>query len=171
MMKRYLYYLAPFFVLSAFIVDGQLTTLLTNLSSGGFFITSHLLLIMGIFLSFCLPLSYSLVLYTVMGLFYDLYYFGVVGMAVTLFPLVIYLVYYFYENLRFRRITNHIILLVIIFVVEFFSFLLARFFQLTNLSMFIFVFNNLVPSLLFNSAFLLVLHPILKSLFVITNKT
>lgn len=170
-MKRYMYYLAPLFVLSAFILDGQLTTLLTNLSPGAFFITSHLLLVMGIFMSFYLPLPYCLVLYTVVGFCYDLYYFGVIGMAITLFPLVIYLVYYFYENLKYRRITNYMILLVIIFIVEFFTFLLARLFQLTNLSMFIFVVNNLVPSLLFNSAFLLVLHPILESLFVITNKT
>lgn len=171
MVKKYISYFAPLIVLMAFFLDGQLSTLLINWSPDAVSISSHLLLIVGIFCSFYLPLNYSLALYTMVGLFYDIHYLGVIGVAVTLLPLSIYLIYYFYQNLTFRKITNQIILLVVIFVFKFIGFLLARLFNLTNLSMFIFVFYDLMPTLVFNSLFLLLLHPILKPLFGITNKT
>lgn len=171
MKKQYFIYLAPVIVLLAFLLDGQLTTLLTNWSPGSISISSHIVLMVGIFLSFHLPLFYSLFLFAVLGFIYDVYYLGVLGVAITLMPLSIYLIYYFYQNLSFRAITNQIILFVIIFVFDFVAFLLARLFSLTNLSMFIFVFNDLMPTLLFNFFLLLLLHPLLKSLFGITNKT
>lgn len=164
-------YLAPLIVLIAFLFDGQLSTLLINWSPVPISISSHILLIIAIFLSFHLPLFYSLSLFALIGLVYDLYYLGVLGIAITLMPLSVYLIYYFYQNLGFKTITNHIILLVILFVFEFVAFLLARLFFLTNLSMFIFVFNDLVPTLIFNSFLLLLLQPLLKQLFGITNKT
>lgn len=171
MEKKYIFYLAPLLVLLAFLLDGQLSTLLINWSPGAISISSHILLMVGIFCSFHLSLVYSLVLFSLIGLIYDFHYLGVLGIAITLLPLSIYLIYYFYQNLQYKNITNHIILLVIIFVFEFFAFLLARLFHLTNLSMFIFVFNDLMPTLIFNSFLLLLLHPILKKLFGITNKT
>ncbi|HFR3397545.1 TPA: rod shape-determining protein MreD, partial [Streptococcus suis] len=41
----------------------------------------------------------------------------------------------------------------------------------TNLSVFIFVFNKLLPSLLFNLVLFFVLQPLFERLFGITNKT
>ena len=155
----------------AFLLDGQLSTLLINWLPGSILVSSHILLIVAIFLSFQLSIVYSVSLFAVMGLLYDLYYFGVLGIAVTLLPLAVYLIYYFYQNLPFRAVTNQVILLVILFVFEFAAFLLARLFSLTNLSMFIFVFYDLMPTLVFNAFLLLLLHPLLKSCFGITNKT
>ena len=171
MKKEYLIYLAPLITFLAFLLDGQLSTLLINWLPGSILVSSHILLMIAIFLSFQLSIVYSVSLFTVMGLLYDLYYSGVLGIAVTLLPLAVYLIYYFYQNLSFKTITNHIILVVILFVFKFFAFLLARLFSLTNLSMFIFVFNDLLPTLVFNSILLLLLQPLLKPLFGITNKT
>ena len=169
--KQYLTYLAPLIVLLVFLMDGQLSTLMTNWSSGSISISSHMVLMVGIFLSFHFPLLYSISIFAVLGFIYDLYYLGVLGIAITLMPLSVYLIYYFYQNLPFRAVTNQVILLVILFVFEFAAFLLARLFSLTNLSMFIFVFYDLMPTLVFNAFLLLLLHPLLKSCFGITNKT
>lgn len=171
MLRKSINYLAPLLLLIAFSLDGQLTTLLINLSPGVISISSHLLLMVGIFCSFYLPLSYSLFLFAMLGFFYDIYYIDVIGMGVTLFPLVIYLVYYFYQYLKMRRVTNLIILIVVIFVLKFSMFLLARLFHISNLSMFLFVFYDLAPSLVFNSILLFLLHPMLEALFGFTNKT
>ena len=171
MKKEYLTYLAPVMTFLAFLLDGQLSTLLINWLPGSILVSSHILLMVAIFLSFQLSIVYSVSLFAVMGLLYDLYYFGVLGIAVTLLPLAVYLIYYFYQNLPFRAVTNQVILLVILFVFEFAAFLLARLFSLTNLSMFIFVFYDLMPTLVFNAFLLLLLHPLLKSCFGITNKT
>ena len=169
--KQYLTYLAPLIVLLVFLMDGQLSTLMTNWSSGSISISSHMVLMVGIFLSFHFPLLYSISIFAVLGFIYDLYYLGILGIAITLMPLSVYLIYYFYQNLPFRAVTNQVILLVILFVFEFAAFLLARLFSLTNLSMFIFVFYDLMPTLVFNAFLLLLLHPLLKSCFGITNKT
>ena len=169
--KQYLTYLAPLIVLLVFLMDGQLSTLMTNWSPGPISISSHMVLMVGIFLSFHFPLLYSISIFAVLGFIYDLYYLGVLGIAITLMPLSVYLIYYFYQNLPFRAVTNQVILLVILFVFEFAAFLLARLFSLTNLSMFIFVFYDLMPTLVFNAFLLLLLHPLLKSCFGITNKT
>lgn len=170
MKKEYLTYLAPVMTFLAFLLDGQLSTLLINWLPGSILVSSHILLIVAIFLSFQLSIVYSISLYTVLGFIYDLYYLGVLGIAITLMPLSVYLIYYFYQNLPFRAVTNQVILLVILFVFEFAAFLLARLFSLTNLSMFIFVINDLMPTLIFNALLLLLLHPFLKSGFGITNK-
>ena len=170
MKKEYLTYLAPVMTFLAFLLDGQLSTLLINWLPGSILVSSHILLIVAIFLSFQLSIVYSISLYTVLGFIYDLYYLGVLGIAITLMPLSVYLIYYFYQNLPFRAVTNQVILLVILFVFEFAAFLLARLFSLTNLSMFIFVFYDLMPTLVFNAGLLLFLHPLLKSCFGITNK-
>ena len=169
--KQYLTYLAPLIVLLVFLMDGQLSTLRTNWSPGSISISSHMVLMVGIFLSFHFPLLYSISIFAVLGFIYDLYYLGILGIAITLMPLSVYLIYYFYQNLPFRAVTNQVILLVILFVFEFAAFLLARLFSLTNLSMFIFVFYDLMPTLVFNAFLLLLLHPLLKSCFGITNKT
>lgn len=171
MNRNFISYLAPLIVLLAFILDGQLSTLMINWSPSPISISSHILIILGIFLSFQIPILYSLILYALIGLIYDLYYFGVIGIAITLLPLSIYLIYYFYQNLKFKLFTNLIILMVVLFIFEFLAFILARIFFLTNLSMFLFVINDLLPTLVFNWVLLLLLHPLLKLFFGITNKT
>ena len=104
--KTYLTYLAPLILLLVFLMDGQISTLMTNWSPGVISISSHMVLMLGIFLSFHLPLLFAISLYAVLGLIYDLYYLGVLGIAITLLPLSVYLIYYFYQSLPFRAVTN-----------------------------------------------------------------
>lgn len=171
MTKKQLLFGAPFFIFLAFLLDGQLSTMVTNWLPIDLAVASHALFIVGIFCSFQLPVLYHMSLFLLVGIVYDIYYLGVLGIATTLLPLVSYLMYYFYQQLKVRFLVNWVILIVVLFVFEFASFLLGRLFHLTNLSMFIFVFNNLVPSLVFNSLLLGLLHPCFKSVFPIMNKT
>lgn len=170
-MKKNVKYFIPFLLLLSFVIDGQLSTLFINLTPGIIYVSSHFLLIVGLFSVLYIPTFYNVAMFTIVGFLYDSYYLNILGVFVTLFPLVIYLIDYFYQSLKFKRLTNHIILLVVIFVVEFGAFLFARLFEVSNLSMFIFVVYSLVPTLLFNSLLLLILHPVLEKFFYITNKT
>lgn len=170
-MKKLFPYLAPFVFFAVFLVDAQLSSLLGNLAPGHVVIASHLLLIFGMLFSFYLPLPYGLFIFTVLGVMYDLYYLSALGIATTLFPLVLYLAYYFYEYVRFRWVTNVLLLLVLVFTFEFTGFLLARLFELTNLSVFIFVFYKLLPTLIWNLFFLSLLQPLLQQIVKITDKT
>lgn len=170
-MKNYIKYLIPLLLLLSFVIDGQLSTLFINLTPGIFTVSSHLLLMIALYSVLYIPTFYNVVMFTIVGFLYDIYYLNILGIFVTLFPLVVYLIDYFYQSLKFKRMTNHIILLVVIFVVEFGAFLFARLFELSNLSMFIFVVYSLVPTLVFNSLLLLMLQPVLEKFFYITNKT
>lgn len=171
MAKKYFPYLAPFLVMIAFFLDGQLSTLAFHVTPAHVFISSHLLLILGLFCAMHLPMWYSLLLFAAIGAVHDVYYVRVLGLATTFLPLAIFLMYYFYQSVRFRFVTNLMVVTVAIFVLECANFLLARLFGLTNLSLFIFVFNGLLPTMLFNSVLLFVVSPVMKAVFGITNKT
>lgn len=170
-MRKSIVYFFPVLMLLVFLLDAQLSTLLTNLAPEVVSITSHLLLMIAIFVSLYVSVTPMMLVSIMIGFIYDIYYLDVIGLSTTLLPLVIYIVYYIYQNMAFRRITNYILLFVMVFTFEFGSFVLARLFQLTNLSMFIFVVYNLLPSLIFNIVLFMILSPLLESLFAITNKT
>ncbi|HEM3725694.1 TPA: rod shape-determining protein MreD [Streptococcus suis] len=157
-----------FFIL---MMDGQVSTLLSNISVGLFAISSHILLMLAIFYANYVPLSISLVVFALLGLVYDVVYLGFIGMATTTLPLVIFCIYFYFQGVGSKRTINLLILLVSIFQFEFISYLFARVFQMTNLSVFIFVFNKLLPSLLFNLILFLLIQPMLERIFGITNKT
>lgn len=153
------------------LIDGQVSTLLSNMAVGLFAISCHILLMLAIFYANYVSLPISLVIFTLLGLIYDISYFSLVGIATTTFPLVIFFIYFYFQGVGSKRSINLLILLVSIFKFEFTSYLFARVFQMTNLSVFIFVFNKLLPSLLFNVILFLLIHPILDSIFRFTNKT
>ncbi|WP_394405813.1 rod shape-determining protein MreD [Streptococcus sp. 20-1249] len=171
MNKKYLFYLSPVFVLLSFLIDGQVSTLVTNWLPGAMTVSCHIIFILSIFYSIDMPLRWQLILFTLLGALYDLYYLNILGIGLTIMPLMVYLIYYFYQQLKFNSLSNITILLVVLFGFEFGSFLLGRLFQLTNLSMYMFVFYNLAPTLLFNCLILVVVQPFFKKIFRITNKT
>ncbi len=153
------------------LVDGQLSTLLTNFIPGVFSVSTYLLFIGGLYFAHRVSLPYSLLTFVLLGLVYDLYYLKLVGLATTIFPLLVIILYFFFRGVDNNRWTNVIVLLVLIFHLELVSYLFARLFQLTNLSVFIFVFYNLLPTLVVNFLLFVVLQPLFDSIFRITNKT
>ncbi|HFI0348781.1 TPA: rod shape-determining protein MreD, partial [Streptococcus suis] len=56
------------------LIDGQLTTLATNWSFGSLAISSHILLMFAIFYANFVSLRYSLIVYLIIGLIYDISY-------------------------------------------------------------------------------------------------
>lgn len=170
-MTKKISYLAPIFLLVAFLLDGQYMFFISNLLPGSFSVMSYSLFIIGLFLTVYLSLPYCLFLFFLIGILYDTYYFGILGIATTIFPLLMYFIYFFYQNLRFRFLTNFIILLVVIFLLESLSFGLARIFKLTDLSFYLFIFYQLLPTLLFNLLLLMAEYPLINRLFKNINKT
>ncbi|HFI0257123.1 TPA: rod shape-determining protein MreD [Streptococcus suis] len=162
-MKKYSNYLAPIVLFTVFLLDAQISTLLSNLAPSTVSITSYLLLIVGMYIIDKINLTYTIILFSMLGIVYDIYYLNILGLSTTLFPLIIYMVYYFTTNVHLNRWTSLMILGVMIFGFEFTSFVLARLFQLTNLSMFIFVVYKLLPSLLYNLFILLIFYPLFKN--------
>ncbi len=153
------------------LIDSQISTLATNLSVFNVIISSHLLVMFAIFFANFVSIRFSLIAFILLGFFYDIYYFGLIGIATTILPFVVCSMYYFFQGVESRRYTYLLILIVSIFQFELISFLFARLFNLTSLSVFIFVFNSLLPSLIFNVIVFLILQPLLELFFGITNKS
>lgn len=153
------------------LMDGQISTVATNWSFGLFSVTSHIVLMLAIFYANYVSLGYSLVIFSLLGMIYDLSYLDLLGMATTTFPLVIFCIYFFFQGVENKVGVNCLILLVVLFLFEFISYLFARAFSMTNLSVFIFGFYKLLPSLLFNLLVFLAIQPVFRRLFGITNKT
>ncbi len=87
-------------------------------------------------------LGFSLFIFTLLGLVYDISYLNLIGIATTTLPLVLYCIYFFFQGAVSKRGINILILLVAIFQFEFISYSFARIFHITNLSVFIFVLIN-----------------------------
>lgn len=153
------------------LIDGQISTLATNWSVDSLIISSHLLLMVAIFYANYVSLKYSFLVFMFLGLIYDTIYFRFLGIATTLFPLIVVSIYFFYQAIEYKRGVNVLVLLVSIFQFELISYLFARIFQITHLSLFNFVFTALFPSLVFNIVLFVILQPFFEHLFGITNKT
>lgn len=154
-----------------FLLDGQLSTLFTNLSFVTVSISTHLLLLVGLYFIDIIALPSSLLLFALLGIIYDQYYLNVLGIATTIFPLSFLVVYFFYKSFQRNWLFDLLVFLVMVFYFEFASYLFARIFHLTNLSVFIFTFYKLVPSLLINLTLFAVLRPLFLRVFSITYKT
>ena len=88
-MSRFTFqFFSPIILFLLMILDGQITHILTGVSSGTWVPVSHLFLI---FLMYSVTQhrpSYIIILAAVLGAIYDSYYLGIYGIATLLFPLI-----------------------------------------------------------------------------------
>lgn len=160
MSQKYLNVIAPLFLLLVFLVDGQLSSLLTTVTPNPVVVSSYLLFIIALFYHQRIAIWYGVFLYFLLGVLYDIYYFGIIGIAVLLFPLLFLLIYWINQQFRLRRFMSLVLLLIIVFSIEFIGFVIARALNVTNLSLFLFVFYDVMPSLVWNCICLLLLQPL-----------
>ncbi|HEM3177190.1 TPA: rod shape-determining protein MreD [Streptococcus suis] len=154
-----------------FLIDSQLSTIFSVASISSFSISSHLLLLVGLYMIDVVPLPSSVTMFFLLGVIYDQYYLNILGIATTILPLLLFIVYHFYRSFNRSWILDLLVFLLMIFYFEFVSYIFARIFHLTNLSIFIFTFYNLLPSLLVNTGIFCVLRPVFQRFFDITYKT
>ena len=100
------------FLFFIFLIDSQLSTLFTTVSFSHFSISSHLLLLAGLYLIDLISLPSSLFIFIVLGLIYDQYYLNILGIATTIFPLLIFVIYYFYKSFERNWFVDLLVFLV-----------------------------------------------------------
>ncbi|HFI2692046.1 TPA: rod shape-determining protein MreD [Streptococcus suis] len=133
-----------------FLLDSQLSTLLMNLSPAFTSISIHLVFIYALHRINRDSFQLLFITYIFLGFLYDIYYFNFIGFATSLFPMTILLIYFFNRNVYFVGLTRLLSFLVVLFLLEIFSFLIASLFNMTDLSVSVFVFYNLLPTLICN---------------------
>lgn len=143
-------FMSVLIVFFLFLLDSQLSTLLMNLSPAFTSISIHLVFIYALHRINRDSFQLLFITYIFLGFLYDIYYFNFIGFATSLFPMTILLIYFFNRNVYFVGLTRLLSFLVVLFLLEIFSFLIASLFNMTDLSVSVFVFYNLLPTLICN---------------------
>ncbi|HFI0777414.1 TPA: rod shape-determining protein MreD, partial [Streptococcus suis] len=115
-----------------FLIDSQLSTIFSVASISSFSISSHLLLLVGLYMIDVVPLPSSVTMFFLLGVIYDQYYLNILGIATTILPLLLFIVYHFYRSFNRSWILDLLVFLLMIFYFEFVSYIFARIFHLTN---------------------------------------
>lgn len=171
MNKKYFPLFLPFLLFLIFLIDGQISTFLTNFLPDSLVVSSYLIVVFTVLSVSYIPLFYGLFLYILLGFLYDISHFGIIGVAILLLPLFYLFIYWVEKKMHHNGFTRFILLIIVLFLLEIVGFLIARLSGLTKLSLFLFVSYDLVPSLVVNSLCFLLLQPVFQRNFKITNKT
>lgn len=152
----------PFLLLVILLIDGQLSSMMSNALGDDSRINSHLLLLI-LLGQLREDRSASLYwTYFLLGLIFDIYYVNMIGMASLVLPLLIYCARkvplmkgnHFFQGLMFFLIMN--------FTFELSLYALAQIYQLTTYPFIFFVTYNLAPTLLYNILIYVLYQIVLK---------
>lgn len=163
--KAYVPYVLPILLFFLMLLDGHISNAILSMLSVPMSFTSCLLLMVMMFATFQMNKAYMVSLATIIGLLYDSYYYNVLGINLILFPLIIWVMYFVFENVIPNTLT--IILSFIIFV-TFLSLgrvFLLSIFGLTVTTILDVFTRNLAPTLLLNLILILICMAPLKKLF------
>lgn len=155
----------PMVLLLSLMLDGVVSALFSNV----LFTTttdtiSRLIVICIVMLSFYVDRNHMILFGIIFGFLYDSYYTGILGIYISLFPIVIYLCD------KMKRTFNpnvFVLILILIIQVSLMEFLLYGFYVVMDLAMVemsSFLANRLGPTLLLNSIYMLVLYYPLKKM-------
>ena len=109
-----------------------------------------------LFLAYCL----------VVGLVYDIYFFHLIGIASLLFVIIGAIVYKSNSVILLNRWTRLLAVLMMTFIFEFGSFMLAEVVGLTAESITVFIVYGLVPSMILNFLLMLVFQFIFEKIYL-----
>lgn len=156
----------PISLMMLMLLDGQISSLLATVLPLEFHVVSHLLLIFLLFVSVEITDVAAFLIFLVIGIFYDAYYFRVIGIATLLLPLMSLAVNKYNTIMMANRLTRFLSVLVLVFLFEIVSFLLAHLVNSTSMEMSSFIVYSLAPSMLLNSLILLLLNPVLEKVYL-----
>ena len=147
-MSRFTFqFFSPIILFLLMILDGQITHILTGVSSGTWVPVSHIFLMYSV--TQHRP-SYIIILAAVLGAIYDSYYLGIYGIATLLFPLIALFIYNIQITIFTNRWTRLFTTIIIVTAFEVFSAIIMVAFGFAHLNFINFVVYQLAPTLLLN---------------------
>lgn len=158
-------YWMPIVYLCCMLVDGQLTAFLRNLTQGQLFMNAHLLILLLMVTSFRFSKAYNCIAALCLGLLFDSYYIGVIGIYSLCLPIFMLIHYHIFEEIEPTILTLLLGFIVSITFVEVSTFIVQVIFQLADGEIVALVTKVLGPTLLFNSAlFIVFIYPMKRIL-------
>lgn len=155
--------LFPVFLFLIMLIDGQITMNMRAPMGNDSFLNSHLLLICLVVGGMGLSKKYMIITATILGLLFDMYYYGIVGINMAVLPATVLLIHFVFKYVPVNIISIILSLIVFITIMEGSAYLLQVVFNLRRPDFLMFIANNLGPTLIFNVFLCLVLsYPISK---------
>lgn len=157
--------ITPVLLFLLFLFDAHVTQLATNLMNNTYVANAHLALLVLLIVSRVVNERFLLGTALVLGILYDLYYIGVIGIYAVIFPLLVMLFYLFRKTIQQNILTLFFTIIISVTLFESISLLLQTIFGLTGISSDFFVPRYLGPTLLFNILiFVILIFPLEKIL-------
>ena len=159
-------YLIPIYLLVAFYLDGAISSLGEQwLYTPDHTLISRLPMLMFIMVAFVLPEETNLSWYAVgIGLLYDLYYTGMIGMYLFVLPLIIYIVRYLKQYIPDSPFFIGLVDVICLTLLEASIYIMNRLVNLTSMTPVDFISNVLAPTIALNLVFFIFLYLPLKKL-------
>lgn len=152
-------------LLLAFFLDGSIAFSLSVLSHYQFVFSSHLLLLILLYAGSSLSAFWLYPMLVILGIFYDAYYFGTLGVSIWLFPFCLYLIRVTQPYRRGGKLEQCLLMIGLVFAFSGLTYAVAFFNGLTRYPVERFVIYNLLPSIVLNVFYALLAHKVLMTWF------
>lgn len=163
--RKTLKYISPFLLFFLFLLDSHMTRVIVSLTDNAYVANAHLALLVLLVLTRVVDERFLVGTSLVLGILYDLYYIGVIGIYAVIFPLMVMLLYLFRKTIQQNVLTLFFTIVISVTLFELTSLLLQTIFGLTGVSSDFFVPRYLGPTLLFNILlFVILIFPLEKIL-------
>lgn len=153
-------------LMATFFLDEQLTFFLSSLTAYGWVFSSYSLVIVLFYSALTISSGWFCLFLFVLGIFYDLYYFTIIGLAVVFFPFLFLLIRTCRPLLLRGFWERFLVLFMAMTALPFSFYLLGLFYGLTSYPITYFITFSLAPSSLLTCLYLLILIPKCDKLFL-----
>lgn len=160
-------YYAPIVLFLLLLLDAQLTRMFGIMTKGSYLASFHFLILSLLFASQTFSKRYLLITAAILGVIYDSYYTGVIGIYMTILVLVVYFSYFFSKTIQQNIFTMFFSMIIFVTFFEFASLLIQQVFNLAHVELTYFIANCLGPTLLVNILLFAIFYWPFKKLFVI----
>lgn len=164
---QYLTYLyVVFFFLM--LIDAHITSFFTNLNHNTSIWQSEWLLLLMLFAAGKLPQRYMLLSALTIGVLFDIYYLGLIGVYAVALPFTVWLMYVFHAIYYQNLMTLFFSWIVSLTMVQLITLGIQLLFKITTIKGEFFVTNSFAPTLILNIIYFALLMFPLKKLFKLT---
>jgi rod shape-determining protein MreD len=143
-------FFTPLLLFFLLLIDSQLSQLFSSFSDNALTPICHLFLIFLLYSVTKLRFSYLIILSLILGIIYDSYFIGVLGLASAIVPLIALFIYELQETVFLNRWTRLFTVIIIVFLFEAVIPLLETLFGLITINLVHFVAQQLAPTLALN---------------------
>ncbi|KAF1295249.1 rod shape-determining protein MreD [Enterococcus sp. JM4C] len=165
--KEYVRYYAPAVFFLLMLLDGQFTRVVGIWSNGGYLANVHLLLLAVLCGCITLPKRFMILTTIILGIIYDSYYIGVIGIFAVALPVTVLCMYGLAKTINTNVFTLFFGYIIFITSFEAISLAIQFIFKLAVIDGSVFITQYLAPTLLLNMGLFVLLIVPFKKLFVI----